>query len=553
MKKTKLTRSLLAACSIVALTAVLSGCLHDGGSDTATDDMMTTDPPTPVAVTLPNLPTGAMYALSADTHTIAAGESAENGGVSFMCAAGGEACMVTVAADGTATATGGTVTASLTAAAKTAYDMQKAAMMAMDSGRAMGLHSALSDEDGDYGQEIVGAATSKVSLSISRGTSGSAKVTDGTTGWTSASAGTAISGWHGTLLTRKMESITVYTDIEPAKRVGFLTVYVPGATDAPLGSGTLGAAVGTEGQLTLTAAEMGTAAGLGLLDPNEFPSANDDDEDNLFTYSGATGQHLSSFPGTYHGASGTYHCGSVASPATNCTARVTDATTAVAASYSFGGSGWEFVPDTNNNPQAVSGDADFLRFGWWTDTPEEAAVGGEYLYDAEMFYGGSTAYVRATGDDTLSGAYDYEGPAAGLFAIQADEDGSGAAHGEFSAMASLTADFGDNTSGEEGGSLSGTISDFVRSDGVTNDWELSLQSTDIDVDGTTSAWTVGAGTTNAMIVDGSSAIGVWEAAFFGPADDADGNDLNPSGIAGAFHAGIDDRTAVAGAFGAERQ
>ena len=47
MKKTKLTRSLLAACSIVALTAVLSGCLHDGGDDTGDDDMMTTEPPPP--------------------------------------------------------------------------------------------------------------------------------------------------------------------------------------------------------------------------------------------------------------------------------------------------------------------------------------------------------------------------------------------------------------------------------------------------------------------------------------------------------------------------
>ena len=38
MKKTKLTRSLLAACSIVALTAVMYGCVHDGGEETATDE-----------------------------------------------------------------------------------------------------------------------------------------------------------------------------------------------------------------------------------------------------------------------------------------------------------------------------------------------------------------------------------------------------------------------------------------------------------------------------------------------------------------------------------
>ena len=40
MKKTKLTRSLLAACSIVALTAVMYGCVHDGG-----DDEPATEPP----------------------------------------------------------------------------------------------------------------------------------------------------------------------------------------------------------------------------------------------------------------------------------------------------------------------------------------------------------------------------------------------------------------------------------------------------------------------------------------------------------------------------
>ena len=38
MKKAKLTRSLLAACSIVALTAVMYGCVHNGDDPPATDD-----------------------------------------------------------------------------------------------------------------------------------------------------------------------------------------------------------------------------------------------------------------------------------------------------------------------------------------------------------------------------------------------------------------------------------------------------------------------------------------------------------------------------------
>ena len=56
MKKTKLTRSLLAACSIVALSAVMYGCVHNGGDDAPATDMSGTpdpapDPAAPVDVT----------------------------------------------------------------------------------------------------------------------------------------------------------------------------------------------------------------------------------------------------------------------------------------------------------------------------------------------------------------------------------------------------------------------------------------------------------------------------------------------------------------------
>ena len=48
MKKTKLTRSLLAACSIVALSAVMYGCVHNGGDDAPATDMSGTPEPMPV-------------------------------------------------------------------------------------------------------------------------------------------------------------------------------------------------------------------------------------------------------------------------------------------------------------------------------------------------------------------------------------------------------------------------------------------------------------------------------------------------------------------------
>ncbi len=55
MKKTKLTRSLLAACSIVALSAVMYGCVHDGGDDApATGTSGIVDPkPDPIPETVP--------------------------------------------------------------------------------------------------------------------------------------------------------------------------------------------------------------------------------------------------------------------------------------------------------------------------------------------------------------------------------------------------------------------------------------------------------------------------------------------------------------------
>ena len=48
MKKTKLTRSLLAACSIVALSAVMYGCVHDGSDPAPADDAMDMEPMEPM-------------------------------------------------------------------------------------------------------------------------------------------------------------------------------------------------------------------------------------------------------------------------------------------------------------------------------------------------------------------------------------------------------------------------------------------------------------------------------------------------------------------------
>ena len=72
MKKTKLTRSLLAACSIVALSTVMYGCVHSGGDDGEA----------PV-VEMPDLGPAQMAALDAAAAAMTAANAA--GGGSLEC------------------------------------------------------------------------------------------------------------------------------------------------------------------------------------------------------------------------------------------------------------------------------------------------------------------------------------------------------------------------------------------------------------------------------------------------------------------------------------
>ena len=112
---------MMTAVSTVALALAASGC---GGSSSRTP---APPAPTPMAVSLTMVTVdGAGYmAPEAGDLTIAAGASMDSGSVTFRCAAGGGACMVTVAADGTVTSTGGMVTAMNSTAYQAALDDAK--------------------------------------------------------------------------------------------------------------------------------------------------------------------------------------------------------------------------------------------------------------------------------------------------------------------------------------------------------------------------------------------------------------------------------------------
>ena len=97
MKKTKLTRSLLAACSIVALSAVMYGCVHDGGDDAPATDMSGTPDPAADPGPMPlDLPEGHALMGSDEPLVIPAGSSVSVGRTTVECAAGGEDCTLSV-------------------------------------------------------------------------------------------------------------------------------------------------------------------------------------------------------------------------------------------------------------------------------------------------------------------------------------------------------------------------------------------------------------------------------------------------------------------------
>ena len=109
---------MMTAVSIVTLALTVNGC---GGGSSKTP---APPAPTPVTVSMAMVTedgTGYM-APQAGQFTVAAGESATRGSVTFTCAAGGEDCMVMVAADGMVTSTGGMVTAMNSMAYQAALD-----------------------------------------------------------------------------------------------------------------------------------------------------------------------------------------------------------------------------------------------------------------------------------------------------------------------------------------------------------------------------------------------------------------------------------------------
>ena len=248
-----------------------------------------------------------------------------------------------------------------------------------------------------------------------------------------------------------------------------------------------------------------------------------------------------SFPGTFHGAAGTYEC--TTPPCTVSTAND--------GMISSPGDTWTFTPDSDQAGEIMIDlpDADHLYLGWWLKEPADS----EGTYAFRTFSGGTDPFT--VGDkftsghtDGLLGTASYQGRAAGQYVTKDFTGGvlSGGTAGVFTATALLTANFGgDDIAVNDQFNIRGSVTEFmdVGSGRSLEGWSVTLNK--VDLAAGSASFGGAPGDTATATLGGVSGTGTWEGAFFGNAR-ADGK---PGSVAGVFDAHL-PAAHISGGFGA---
>ena len=249
-----------------------------------------------------------------------------------------------------------------------------------------------------------------------------------------------------------------------------------------------------------------------------------------------------SFPGTFHGVSGTYEC----------TTPPCMVSTANDGMISSTGGPWTFTPDADLAGEIVIDlppDTDYLYFGWWLKEPADSD--GTYAF--RTFSGGTVPFAvgnkfTSGNNDGLLGTASYQGRAAGQYVTKDFTGGvlSGGTAGGFTAVATLAANFGgDDIAVNDQFNIRGSVTEFmdVGSGTPLEGWSVTLNTVDLAPDSASFGGTAG-GTTTATL-GGVTGTGTWQGAFFGNAR-ADGK---PGSVAGVFDAHLPAAN-ISGGFGA---
>ena len=550
-------RRLRLIATLAAAALLVTACSGGSGSSTLpTPPPPPPPPPMPSDVSLTNVTPGYM-ALAAGSLDISAGGSMDHGDVTFTCAAGGDACTVTVAADGAVTATGGTVTAMNSPAYQARLDAAAARVVAATKA-AMTKETAIAAEaaqtaTGGTGDDGPGgaAAANDHEIEIKRDRAGTtvAIAVDGAAADDPKFMQAMDLGGGRTMHVRTMpadgnvaeEVIVVGTDIEAPVATPF--EMVPGqelTVDANGAAATGADAVALDPGSALDGSNADDAAVLAKIMSGAFASGTAaeltfdgddpaDDTDAAFTA-----------PGSYNGAAGTYTC---AGGADDCTVTL-DAMGMLTAMSD----GWIFTPDMGATSDVP--DADYLHYGFWLKRTTDA-MGAVTYEEVETFAASS---VAASGDvGSVTGEATYRGDATGVYVRNVyNPDGTidRATSGHFTADADLMVVFGQvNDAAGEGTiapnrlyTLNGTIDNFMLSGGEANMWSVDLHGDITESSGRASGTAMGGS---------GGGDGSFSATFHGPVTDANSGPVQPHTAVGEFNAGFSDGS-VAGAFGARK-
>ncbi len=555
----------ITVCCAAVLMLGLAACGSDNGADMA-------DMPSSVAVDLTGVADDA--ARAAGMEEIAAGESATIGEITFTCAAGGPDCTVTVAADGSATATGGMVTADnsaayatrkaeiarATEAAKTKQDAMATEALQAATGGTPGIDGAGGADAGLGGSAVTatGNAAGAYNLDIERDHEGTTVTVtvEGATDAGDEDFELAMDLRDGrSMHTRTMDAdadgnmvtevVIVATDIEAPRATAFgmvhpLEVRVDGetATDT-MPNDALYVADANLGQVSADAftAPAGTVDTTILRFQHEV-------EDNAATPEDES-RDAAEIAGTFDGAMGTYKCNATGGPCT-VTVDTMGVVSAVDANH------WIFIPDAGVTIDVP--DSDYLHYGFWLK--RTTASDGAVTYNEVETFAGSPTTPESGTMTNVTGTASYEGGAVGVYAITTEFSSTtgkpvDASSGHFKARARLEATFGQTAERDIPPyllhTLTGTIDDFKLQHGEPNEWSVTLQS---DGDPNTAGNQPNDTGTHSGTAKGSGDnVGSFSATFHGSTG-SDGT-TQPGAVVGEFNADFSNGR-VAGAFGATK-
>ena len=190
-------------------------------------------------------------------------------------------------------------------------------------------------------------------------------------------------------------------------------------------------------------------------------------------------------------------------------------------------------------------DTEYPTYGWWLHEATDgiATVSAFTVNRGTVEVANHSTDTFADGTPVkLHGTATYKGGAAGMYALQSSTGGTNDA-GHFTADAELTAKFIGGDSITIGHTITGTIDNFMGSDGMSRDWSVALKEQEIAAVGSfpeisrgKTIWSMG-GTA-------AGESGEWKGSLYKQNDGG-----NPTVGTGLFHSTYENAGRMVGAFG----